>query len=152
MKPEFEVSIHVGKPVEEVYEAVADAAILSRYFTTGGARGRMEKGETVSWDFADFPGRFDVEVIDAVKPERLVFLWDAQEGGKPAGYRTTVRFDFEPVDEGKRTKILISESGWSETDAGATASYGNCMGWSQMLCALKVWLEHGINLREGMYR
>jgi len=26
------------------------------------------------------------------------------------------------------------------------------MGWSQMLAALKVWAEHGINLREGMYK
>jgi len=25
------------------------------------------------------------------------------------------------------------------------------MGWSQMVAALKLWLEHGINLREGMY-
>jgi len=32
------------------------------------------------------------------------------------------------------------------------ASFGNCMGWSQMLAALKAWLEHGINLREGMYK
>lgn len=32
----------------------------------------------------------------------------------------------------------------------SNTSYGNCMGWSQMLDAMKAWLEHGINLREGM--
>jgi uncharacterized protein YndB with AHSA1/START domain len=51
-----------------------------------------------------------------------------------------------------RTKVSISESGWPETETGRKASYGNCMGWSQMLAALKCWVEHGINLREGAYK
>ena len=38
------------------------------------------------------------------------------------------------------------------TPAGLQASYDNCMGWSQLLAALKMWVEHGINLREGMYK
>ena len=36
--------------------------------------------------------------------------------------------------------------------AASKASYGNCQGWMQMLCALKAYLEHGINLREGMFK
>ena len=32
------------------------------------------------------------------------------------------------------------------------AAFGNCEGWTGMLCALKVYLEHGINLREGTYK
>ena len=41
----------------------------------------------------------------------------------------------------------------SKSSAGALqSSYGNCQGWSQMLAALKAWLEYGINLREGMYK
>jgi uncharacterized protein YndB with AHSA1/START domain len=59
--------------------------------------------------------------------------------------------EFEALEDG-RTLVAISEEGWRETEGGLKASYGNCMGWSQMLCALKVWLEHGINLREGMYK
>lgn len=30
--------------------------LLSNYFATGGAHGRLESGATVTWDFADFPG------------------------------------------------------------------------------------------------
>ena len=45
----------------------------------------------------------------------------------------------------------IAEEGWRENQDALKASYGNCQGWAQMLCALKAWLEHGINLREGMY-
>jgi hypothetical protein len=29
---------------------------------------------------------------------------------------------------------------------------GNSVGWTGMLCAMKVWLEHGVNLREGFYK
>ena len=63
MDLKFTVMIHVGKPVEEVFEAVADPKELSSYFTTGGASGRIEEGATVTWDFHDFPGAFPVEVV-----------------------------------------------------------------------------------------
>ena len=150
MELKFNVSAHISRPVADVYEAVADPEQLSRYFTTGGAKGRLEAGATVSWDFHDFPGAFPVEVVEAHANRRIVLRWEANEGG-PAGYQTTITIEFEPVGE-DRTKVSITEEGWRETDAGLRASFGNCMGWSQMLCALKVWLEHGINLRERMYR
>lgn len=51
-----------------------------------------------------------------------------------------------------RTLVFIAEKGWRKTDAGQKSSYSNCMGWSQMLCSMNAYLEHGINLREGMYK
>ena len=49
------------------------------------------------------------------------------------------------------TLVRITESGWKETPEGLKASYGNCEGWTSMLCALKVWVEQGVNLREFFY-
>ena len=154
MDPAFTVFAHVSRPPAEVYEAVADPAQLSRYFTTGGAEGRLEAGATVTWDFHDFPGAFPVGVVEADGGSRIVLRWDANDEGVKdgEGYRTRVSFVFEPVDGGERTKVSVGEEGWPATDSGLKASYGNCMGWAQMLCALKAWLEHGINLRDGMYR
>jgi uncharacterized protein YndB with AHSA1/START domain len=63
MDLKFRVFAHISKPVHEVYEAVADPGQLSHYFTTGGAKGRLETGATVTWDFADFQGSFPVEVV-----------------------------------------------------------------------------------------
>ncbi len=152
MDPKFKVMMHVSRPVAEVYEAVADPDKLSAYFTTGGAKGRPEEGATLTWDFHDFPGEFPVEVDEVVENEKIAFRWDANEGGKPAGYQTNVTFTFKPVDGGKRTLVEVEEHGWHDSESGLHASYGNCMGWSQMLCALKAWVEHGINLREGAYK
>ena len=146
----FNIFILVGRPVETVFEAVANPDQLSRYFTTGGAFGRLEGGHTVTWDFHDFPGAFPVQVEEVIPERRIVLRWAANdpEGGD---YQTRVVFNFTAVDEG-RTKVEIEESGWPETPSGLKASYGNCMGWSHMLAALKAWVEHGINLRDGAYK
>lgn len=152
IEPKFTVFACVSAPPERAYEAVADPAQLSGYFTTGGAEGRLESGATVSWDFADFPGRFPVAVIAAEAPSRIEIEWAGNEGGGPPGYKTRVVFVFTPLDEGARTKVEVTESGWSSDQAGLDVSYGNCMGWAQMLAALKLWVERGINLREGMYK
>ncbi|GAA0616125.1 SRPBCC domain-containing protein [Brevundimonas kwangchunensis] len=157
MDLKFKVSGRVARPVEEVFEAVADPAKLSAYFTTGGAVGRMETGKTVQWEFADFPGTFPVEIVEVEKNRRIVLQWEANEGppdeGDPvvrAAYMTTVVFTFDALDDG-RTLVTIEEGGWRETPTGLKAAFGNCQGWSQMLAALKIWAEHGINLREGFY-
>jgi uncharacterized protein YndB with AHSA1/START domain len=148
----FKVFAHVSRGPHEVFEAIADPAKLSAYFTTGGAEGRLEPGATVSWDFHDFPGRFPVDVLEVVPDRRIVLAWDANEGGEPAGYKTRVTIECASVDDGARTHVTITEEGWRESQAALDASYGNCMGWAQMLAALKVWVEHGINVREGMYK
>lgn len=151
MELKFNVAGRIARPVEEVFEAVANPATLSRYFTTGGAEGRLQTGAMVHWAFADFPGRFPVRVVEVVPNERIILRWDADEaadGGAP--YQTQVTMTFETLADG-RTLVSISEEGWRETPAGLKASYGNCHGWTQMLCALKGHLEYGINLRDGMY-
>jgi uncharacterized protein YndB with AHSA1/START domain len=158
----FRVAARIAKPVHEVFEAVADPQQLSQYFTTGGAQGRLERGATVTWDFHDYPGAFPVHVVEVVPDERIVLKWAASEGEPPnlpevdakergTDYQTTVTMTFQSLDDG-RTLVEIAEEGWRETEGALKASYGNCQGWSQMLCALKAWLEHGINLREGLYK
>ncbi len=160
MELKFRVAARIAKPVHEVFEAVADPAKLSHYFTTGGAKGRLATGAKVQWDFHDFPGAFPVWVIEVVQDEKIVLEWQANEGEAPnvasgelqdANYRTRVTMTFASLDDG-RTLVEISEEGWRENQSALGASYGNCQGWSQMLCALKVWIEHGINLREGLYK
>ena len=147
----FTISGRVARPCAEVYEAVADPDQLSRYFTTGGARGRLEAGAEVTWDFADHPGAFPVSVIEAQPPRRIVIEWDGDAATAENG-RTRTVFEFEPIDDDARTLVTITETSWQPTAEGAHAAFGNCEGWTSMLSALKAWVEHGINLREGFYR
>jgi uncharacterized protein YndB with AHSA1/START domain len=160
MDLKFRVAARISRPVHEVFEAVADPDKLSHYFTTGGARGRLETGKTVTWDFHDFPGAFPVQVIEVEPDRKIVLEWKANEGEPPnveggemksVDYNTTVTMTFTPLDDDTRTMVEIEEKGWRETEGALKASYGNCQGWAQMLAALKAWVEYGINLREGMY-
>ena len=160
MELKFRVAARIARPVHEVFEAVADPAQLSHYFTTGGAKGRLETGATVTWDFHDFPGAFPVEVVEVVPDQRIVLEWKANEGEAPnveggqmkeLDYNTTVTMTFKDLGDG-RTLVEIAEEGWRENQGALQASYGNCQGWTGMLLALKVWVEHGINLREGLYK
>lgn len=146
MELRFQVYGKIAKPVAEVFDAVYNPSKLSGYFTTGGASAPLVEGSTVTWDFADFPGAFPVQVRK-VEQNRLIELeWKAGDGD----YSTRTRLEFEPL-EGGATLVRISEGTWRETQPGLDASYGNCMGWTQMLCAMKLYVERGINLREGFF-
>lgn len=147
MELKFTVAGRISKPVADVFETVVDPDRLSKFFTTGGARGRIEPGAEVTWDFHDFPGAFPVLVQDVVLNERVVLQWEAD--GDTTTW-TTVTMTFQALEDG-RTLVRISEYGWPETGAGLKSCLNNCEGWTGMLCAMKVWLEHGINLRDGFY-
>lgn len=154
----FKVAGRISRPVHEVFEAVVDPDQLSKYFTTGGAKGRLATGATVTWDFADFPGAFPVEVVEVEPDRRIVLRWEAADGPQStsdepiagATYFTTVTIEFESLAD-DRTLVTIAEEGWRQTPEGQRASYGNCEGWTNMLCCMKAWLEHGITLRTGFY-
>ena len=146
MALKFEVYGKIARPVATVFNAVADPKELSSYFTTGGASAPLAEGDTVTWNFADFPGEFPVKVTRLVPNQRIELSWEAAEHG----YDTQVVMTFEAIDPGT-TLVKIAESGWQETPKGQESSYGNCFGWTQMLCCLKAWVEHGINLRKGFF-
>jgi uncharacterized protein YndB with AHSA1/START domain len=149
MELKFQVQTKIQKPVEEVFDAVQNPDKLSGYFTNGGASAPLNEGTIVEWAFADNPDEeklaFPVEVKQVVKNELIVLEWE----GAP-GRQTRVEMKFEK-DGPNETIVRISESGWNENQDDLNRSYGNCMGWSQMLSALKAYTEYGIDLRKGAY-
>lgn len=148
MIPKFEVWMIIQKPVSEVFDAVYNNKKISQYFVTAGASAPLKEGTTVQWEFADFPGPFPVHCKQVVENKLITLQWEAADQG---GYQTTCEFVFEALN-GNETKVKIYETGWRENEAGINASYGNCMGWSQMVAAMKAYLEYGINLRQGAYK
>lgn len=149
MELRFEIQTRIQKEISEVFDAVYNAEKLSGYFTNGGAKGNLDEGRTVEWAFADTPGeemRFPVDVETSIRNERIVIRWPGTQAEL-----NRVEIGFQPVGENE-TLVKISESGWKATDDDLKQSYGNCMGWSQMLFALKAYVEYGINLRKGAYK
>jgi uncharacterized protein YndB with AHSA1/START domain len=150
------VSGRIAKPVADVFEAVVDPGKLSKFFTTGpGTKGRLVAGSTVMWDFHDFPGAFPVKVTEIVPNKKIVLNWpsvdDAADDAVFKPHDNAVTMEFEQLEDG-RTLVTIAEEGWAETPKGMKAAFGNTEGWTGMLAAMKVWLEHGINLRADFYK
>jgi len=158
MQLKFQVQTKIQKPLAEVFGAVYNPTKLSAYFTTGGATAPLDEGTTVIWRFADYPGDAPVTVKKLIPNEQIVLEWAAYEPPDKLdqklppdlNYKTTVEMTFEAIDP-SNTLVRIVESGWRETQKGLEGSYGNCMGWTQMLCCLKAFLEYNINLRKGFF-
>lgn len=149
MDLKFKVQTKIQKPVGEVFDAVYNPSKLSGYFTNGGASAPLDEGTTVLWAFADNPGdeenKFPVQVKKVVKNKLIVLSW---EGAK--GLDTNIEMEFEAAGDDE-TIVRISETGWRETQADLDSSYLNCYGWSQMIFALKAYVEYGIDLRKGAF-
>jgi uncharacterized protein YndB with AHSA1/START domain len=149
MELKFQVQTKIQKPVSEVFDAVYNPEKLSGYFTNGGASAPLDEGTTVEWAFADNPGdekfKFPVVVEKVVPNELIVFEW---QGAKDHDTRVEMKFEETGPQE---TLVQITETGWKETQQDLDASYGNCMGWSHMLSAMKAYVEYGIDLRKGAY-
>jgi uncharacterized protein YndB with AHSA1/START domain len=144
MELKFAVHTKIRKPVSEVFDAVKNPEKLAKYFATGGASAPIEEGKSVTWKWHDYPDAVgEVHVKRVVTNQLIVFEWAASDGG----YNTQCEMKFESLGA-NQTLVTITESGWKDTEAGRKSSYGNCMGWTEMLDALKAWLEYGINLRK----
>lgn len=149
MELKFQVQTKIQKPVSEVFEAVYDPKKLSGYFTNGGASAPLVEGTSVQWAFADDPAQekisFPVKVEKMVRNKLIVLEW---QGAKDHNTRVEMTFTETAPNE---TLVQITETGWKEDQQDLNSSYGNCMGWSQMVSALKAFTEYGINLRKGAY-
>lgn len=160
MELKFKVQAKIQKPAAEVFDTVYDPSKLSAYFTTGGASGPLDKGATVIWQFADYPGEVPVTVREMEPNRRIAFVWGEGEGATDEEGNKHVVVDesnmlhvemtFEALDDGS-TLVSISEGSWPETQRGLDRSYGNCHGWTQMICCLKAFVEYDVNLRKGFY-
>ena len=149
MELKFTVMTKIQKPLDEVFDAVYNPEKLSGYFTNGGASGPLDEGATVQWAFEDTPGKpmppFPVKVLGSIPEELIELEW---EGSK--GRQTQVKLEFEQTGPDE-TLVKLTEGGWEESQEELDRSYMNCMGWSQMLSALKAYAEYGIDLRKGAY-
>jgi uncharacterized protein YndB with AHSA1/START domain len=146
MELKFDVYAKIERPVADVFRAVTDPKELCAYFTTGGASGPLTEGAKVLWKFGDSPGEYPVHVTRLVPNERIELTWDAEADT----YLTQVIMTFESLDAG-HTLVRIVEGVWKSDSKGLKSSYGNCSGWTQMLCCLKAHLEYKINLRRGFF-
>jgi len=138
---EASAQLRIAKSPAAVYEAIVNPKIMSHYFISSGSA-RLDQADLITWRFADVGGQLEVKP-HAVKPaESISFLWSA--GGREARVTISLR----SVPRGA-TVVSVKESGWPADATGMASCLDQTRGWMHMLCCLKAYLEHGINLRKG---
>ncbi|MFA7617184.1 MAG: SRPBCC domain-containing protein [Weeksellaceae bacterium] len=140
MKLTAKASLQIQKPVEEVFEAIVNPEIMSKYFISESS-GRMETGKELFWEFGDFPGKFPVKVTEVRPNSSVSFVWDDE---------TIVRIILEEQTD-KSTVVKITEGEKELNEKNLEWCLSNTFGWANFLDCMKACLEYGINLRKGAF-
>ena len=125
----------IRKPVDVVLDAFVDPAVTTKFWFTHST-GRLDPGATVIWTWAMYGASTDVRV-KAVEPRRLLIDWDT------AASPTEVEWTF--AERGEHCFVEVANRGF-RTDEVAKA-IDSTGGFSLVLGAAKIWLEHGIDRR-----
>jgi uncharacterized protein YndB with AHSA1/START domain len=135
--PVAKAQMLIRKPVAQVFEALVDPAITSRFWFSKGS-GRLEAGRQVRWDWEMYGASAEVDVKAVEENRRILIEWGGPDDP------TSVEWTFEPRG-GDRTFVTVKNWGFrgdaEEIVAKALDSTG---GFSFLLAGLKAFLEHGI--------
>jgi uncharacterized protein YndB with AHSA1/START domain len=90
-----------------IFDAVYNPKKITQYFATKSASGPLDKGTTVIWNFADYPGDIPVLVKKVVPNELISFEWEASD----RGYNIRVEMLFEPLGPQETLVSTLKEDG-----------------------------------------
>jgi uncharacterized protein YndB with AHSA1/START domain len=137
--PVAKTGMLIRKPVEQVFEAIVDPEITSKFWFSKGS-GKLETGKQVQWDWESHDVSIEV-TAKAVEPNRRILIeWPGYSGP------TLVEWTFAPQPDGT-TFVGVSESGWTgEGDKLVRYVADSTQGFTLMLAGLKALLEYNIRL------
>ena len=142
MTPSVDVGVLVRRAPHDVFEALADPSIATRFWYTKSS-GAMVQGADLTWEWEMYGVSGKVWVNEVETDRRIRFQWDGYDPSHP----TTVEFLFDPY-ENDWTYVRITEAGFSgDTDTQVRRALEATGGFTFLLSALKAVLEHDITLQ-----
>jgi len=130
------------KSPTEIYQAMIQPDHMQHYFISE-ASGIMEEGKEITWKFPEFKEEFQINVLQLIPDELIVFSWPGMED-----HILEVKIALEAVTE-NTCIVSISEGEAEHNESGIAWLSNNSAGWANFLACLKAYLEFGINLRKG---
>jgi uncharacterized protein YndB with AHSA1/START domain len=127
----------IRQPVAQVFEALVDPAITSRFWFSKSS-GKLETGKRIRWDWEMYGHHTDVDVKAIELNKRILIEWNGPENP------STVEWTFE--DNGDdRTFVVVKNWGFNGDDDKVVSQAIDSMGgFTLVLAGLKVFLEHGV--------
>lgn len=144
--PHVQVQMLIRKPVEEVFEAMVNPDITSKFWFTKSS-GRVEPGKTLEWEWGQFGVKDAVDIKEVKTNEYISLEWKLGE------LKTHVEMSFESYSDAS-TLFKVTESGfWDSLPAvnekleeKINLMLGQNGGWNLVLSNMKAWLEHKVQL------
>ena len=128
----------IRKPVSLVFEALVEPSITSRFWFSKSS-GPLEAGKRVRWDWEMYGHHTEVDVKEINENERILIEWNGPKNP------SLVEWTFEAQGD-DRTFVIVKNWGFGGSDANKTLAEAidSTGGFSFLLAAMKVFLEHGI--------
>jgi uncharacterized protein YndB with AHSA1/START domain len=133
-------SMLIRKPSAEVFEAIVNPAITSRFWFTHGSA-RLEKGKQVEWKWEMYGVSAVVRAVELEPGKRVLIEW-----GPPGQPTTTVEWQLKARAD-NTTFVSITQRGFKgSADDIVRQAIDSTSGFSFHLAGMKAWLEHGLAL------
>lgn len=134
MSETVELDVELRSPIERVWNALTDSAMLSRWMLFKSNDFRPVVGHTFQFrDAPGFEGAIDCEVTEVDEPHRLSYTW-VTAGQDDQPHSTVVTWTLTEADEGV-TQLHLEQSGFR---SGAKQEIGGARyGWMSMLDELQ---------------
>ncbi|RWP23830.1 MAG: polyketide cyclase [Mesorhizobium sp.] len=135
--PAAEAGMLIRRPIAEVFEAIVDPAITTKFWFTHGS-GRLESGKEVRWEWRMYGVSTPVTVSEFVSNEKIVLQWSDPP--------TTVVWTFTEMPGGT-TFVEVRNFGFAGSpDEQVKQAIGSTDGFALVLAGAKAWLEQGLTL------
>jgi uncharacterized protein YndB with AHSA1/START domain len=140
--PSVNVGMLVRRAPHDVFEALADPSVTTRFWYTKST-GRMTEGAELTWEWEMYRTSGRVWVQQVQPGRRIRFSWDGYDPTHP----TMVEFEFIPY-ENTATYLRITETGFTgDADTQVSRALESTAGFTFLLSSLKAALEHDIILQ-----
>jgi uncharacterized protein YndB with AHSA1/START domain len=137
--PVAKAQMLIRRPAAQVFEALADPAITSRFWFSKSS-GRVETGQRLKWEWEMYGASGEVDVKAVEENRRILVEWGGPDNP------TLVEWTFEPRGE-DQTFVTVRNWGFAGgTEKIVAEALDSTGGFSFLLAALKAYLEHGIEL------
>jgi uncharacterized protein YndB with AHSA1/START domain len=140
--PTAEAAMLIRRPVADVFEAIVNPAITTKFWFTHSS-GRLDSGKEVHWEWRMYGVSSTVNVSEIIKDQKIVMRWSEPP--------TTVVWTFTGMPGAETpdgaTFLEVSNFGFAgSADEQVKQAVGSTDGFALVLAGAKAWLEQGLTL------
>lgn len=127
-------------PVERVFDAFVNPELTTQFWFTH-SDGRLEKGQTVTWEWRMYGCSTQVLVLDVETNQSIKIEWGENDA------RSNVEWLFAKRPDGTTLVTITNDNFSGDSESAVAEAIDSMGGFSLVLANAKAFLEHDVDLR-----